>query len=204
MARYPLSVLEGSAADAFGAVLRHHLPVGSRVLDPTFGEGLSWGPALLEQYTVQRTDLRPPWEQDLFSLLHSHPEYEGAFDAVFYDPPYLIGAARTSDPRTQTYGGYDGDEGGLQRFMEAIEDPLRRCLRPGGKIIVKCGDQYVPKLRRFRPWHFYWMQHILSAGLDLIDLYIYRYHRVSPTAFQVKDRPCAVIAHTYFLIGHKP
>lgn len=198
--KYALSCLDGSAADAFRAVLHMHLG-GPRVLDLTYGSGLSWGePELLDTYDVVRSDLQAPYGQDVFTVVRDRPDWHGAFDLVYYDPPWFVDiGTRSHDPREAAYGGYGAND--LERFIAVVPD-LATLVRPGGKIIVKCGDQYHVPTRRLLLHHLRWCETI-ARGFTLVDFYVYRYHRVSPTAYQVKDRPCAIVAHSYFLVGEK-
>jgi hypothetical protein len=41
------------------------------------------------------------------------------------------------------------------------------------------------------------------TNFRIVDAFIFTHHHMSPTAFQVKDRPCSVIMHTYFLVFQK-
>lgn len=196
---YPLSVLEGSANDALGQIISFHVPQGASVLDPTAGDRIMWGRHLAGFYNVTFHDKKEG--QDLFSLLSDHPEYEQAFECIVYDPPYMVGVKESRDPRQNTYGGYGHGEWSLRSFMAAIHDPLSHLLKDDGLLILKCADQFVPDQRVLRLWHYDWMSALLSSGFEIADFYIYRYHRVSPTAFQVKNRPAAVVVHTYFIVA---
>lgn len=200
MARYPTSVLRGSATDAFRTVLQMRTGAGQvRVLDPTYGEGISWGAPTLfdEAIEVVKSDIK--MGQDIFTAVADRQEWHEAFDLIYYDPPWFIDCGTESgDPRAETYGGYG--EQPLQRFIEAVHD-LKMFLRPHGELIVKCSDQYHVPTRRLLLHHLDWCAELRAAEFDLADFYIYPYHRVSPTAYQVKDRPCAVVAHSYFVVG---
>lgn len=197
---YPISCLDGTAAAAFRTVLGFHLE-GDRVLDPTHGDAISWKGAPFPAGLVA-SDIKTG--TDLFMIVASHPEWRGWFDVVFYDPPYLLDVAddETDDKRADAYGGYAHNEMDLLRYMLFVRD-ARALLRVGGKLIVKCQDQYVVATRRLWLHHLNWCAKIQDAGLSLVDFYVYRYNRTSPTAFQVKERPCAVIAHTYFIVAER-
>lgn len=203
MAHYPVSVLDGSAAQAFGEVLTFHLPPASKILDPTFGQGHLWDARVMSDYEVTKSDILPSYNQDLFSLADDHPEYIEYFDGVIYDPPYLIDVQRSNDPRSSDYGNYHHTEDDLRRFMTAVANPLKYLIKPGGKIIVKCSDQYINITRKLHLWHVDWLLAMQRGGYTIVDLFIQRYHRVSPTAYQVKNRPSNIIAHSYLLVGQK-
>lgn len=214
MAKYPTSCLDGSAAHAFGAVLGMHLE-GRRVLDVTYGDGLSWGEGDMFDNTrvysprfgpidvdLTKSDIKPPYAQDLFALVRTRPEWAGVFDLLYYDPPWFIDIEGNSDdPRAEAYGGYGQQTCSLDRYVDAVRD-LAVHLRVGGKIVVKCSDQYHVPSRRLLLHHLQWCASV-RCWYDLVDFYVYRFHRVSPTAYQVKDRPCAVVSHSYFIVGQK-
>ena len=197
--RYPRSVLTGTAAEAFGTVLRFHLD-GEWVLDPTFGDGISWQ-GLVKPSRLVCSDIQEPWRQDVFRLREQHPEYKGAFDLVYFDPPYFACVAASSDERAGAYGGYTQSYADLSALI-GFAPELAWCLRPGGKIILKCGDQYHVPTRQLWLHHLEWCRS-LERAFRLVDFYIYPFHHVSPTAYQVKDRPSAVVTHSYFVVGEK-
>lgn len=198
--RYPRSVLTGSASKAFATVLRFHL-AGERVLDPTFGEGISWQIIDPLPAGLVRSDLKEPWLQDVFRLREQRPEYEGAFDLVYFDPPYFTGVDGSGDERREAYGGYAQATAKLGSFVDFAPE-LAWCLRPGGKIVLKCGDQYHVPSRRLWLHHLRWCA-ALERRFRIIDFYVYPFHHVSPTAYQVKDRPSAIVAHSYFIVGER-
>lgn len=201
MARYPLSVLQGSAQSSLAEILALHFPLKSHILDPTYGDGLMWSDGLLWQYEVASSDIKPPYSQDLFKLTDDHPDLIGRFDGILYDPPYMVGVAKSDDERQDAYGGYAGTEQDLKRYMGALTDPLPKLLKHNGKLILKCADQYVVSERKFYPRHIAWCNALIAGGFNIIDFYVYRYHHISPTAFQVKERPAAVVVHSYFIVG---
>ncbi len=153
---------------------------------------------------VVYSDLRPDIgdSQDIFRIKEERPEWEGAFSMVVYDPPYFVNVRKSKDPRENQYGGYDMTQGRLLRYMQWTGHTAPWLLRKGGKLIVKCADQYVVKERRLRLWHTEWLRFV-GAAFDIVDLFVYPYHRVSPTAYQVKDRPSSIISHTYLIVGQK-
>ena len=85
--------------------------------------------------------------------------------------------------------------------MDTANVKFPKWLKDNGKLIVKCADQYQTKERKFYPHHYTWIRRL--SNFKIIDFFIFTHHRMSPTAFQVKDRPCSVIMHTYFLVFKK-
>ncbi len=200
MAKYPLSVLDGTASEALAQILALHVLPGARIFDPTCGECILWRNIPADLYDVEFSDIAEPYNQDLYLLPTTQPDYLAAFDALIYDPPYMMGIPKSNDPRASVYGGYSGTQEALKRFMQATDKPLSLFLKKGGKILVKCSDQYYVPEKRLYLWHFDWVQ-ALRQRYDIVDFYIYRYHRMSPTAFQVKNRNSNVIVHTYWIVG---
>ncbi len=211
--QYPRSVLTGNAAKAFRTVYDFHR--GRRrgdTLDPTCGDRLWWGRQTnpdAVSYAVPDhvlcSDALPfkgCTQQNLFGIKDQRPEWEGAFSMVVYDPPYFVNVNKSKDPRENLYGGYDMSMNRLFDYMRWTYNTAPWLLNANGKIIVKCADQYVVKDRELKLWHMNWVNYIGEA-FDIVDLFVYPYHRVSPTAYQVKDRPSSIIAHTYFIVGQK-
>lgn len=204
LARYPLSCLDGTAPAAFATVLGMHRG-GGKVLDLTYGTGRSWGERPDDGITLVKADIsggKDVVAQDLFAAVIDRPDWIGAFDVVYYDPPWFVDiGSSTKDPREAAYGGYSGNARSFDEYVTFVAT-LPSFLKPGGKAIVKCSDQFHVPTRRLLLLHVEWVRAV-EAVMDVVDFYVYRYHRVSPTAYQVKDRPCAVIAHSYFIVGQK-
>ncbi len=200
MAKYPTSYQQGTVADVFKNIFTFHVQEGSSVLDPTCGECLSWERVDIFDYDITFSDIKKPYEQDLFDLLEDYPEYKNHFDAIYYDPPYFIDVVKSNDARQD---GYAGTEQDLKKYMDAINYPLNSMLKPNGKLILKCSDQYIVKTREFKLWHYDWIDYLKGAMLEPVDFFVYHYNHVSPTAYQVKDRPASVISHTYYIVAQK-
>lgn len=204
MARYPVSVARGKVSERFQEILNLHFAPGSRILDPTCGEKLLWKEVDDSQYDVTFSDLLPKDErtisQDLFLLPQNHPGWFGSFDGVVYDPPYFFGVPWFDDPRAETYKGYGQTKEDLFRFMRAPDSVFSQLLRSQGKIIIKCSDQYLVSEKKLYLLRYLWLN-ALTPRYDVVDFYIYHHPRVSPTAFQVKNRGSCVIVHTYFIVG---
>jgi hypothetical protein len=72
--------------------------------------------------------------------------------------------------------------------MDTANKKFPELLKEEEKIILKCADQYQTAERRFYPHHHTWIKKL--TNFNITDLLIFTHHRISPTAFQVKDRPC--------------
>jgi len=85
--------------------------------------------------------------------------------------------------------------------MEIANKKFPEWLTEDGKLILKCADQYQTKERKFYSHQNTWINKL--DNFEITDTLIFTHHRMSPTAFQVKNRPCSVIMHTYFLVFNK-
>lgn len=213
MARYPLSHNHDgrkSISEFFHDILNFHVPPGKTVdlLDPTCGKQYLWayfkrkslvtGKSLLENYGVTMfSDIRDLGQNVVMDFRKLR--FNKNFDAIVFDPPYFFGYEGSDDPRKKDYGDYNQTYGDLFGLMESANNLFPSWLKDGGKVILKCSDQYQPKERKFYPHHITWAK-LFSSNFRLADVFIYIHHRMSPTAFQVKNRPCSVIMHTYFLV----
>jgi len=188
-----------------------------RILDPTCGKrylwerfmkrGLRTGKPLIEDYgEVVFSDIRDLGQDvvaDFRDLAKVFDErgVDSKFDCVVFDPDYLFGYKGSDDEREDDYGGYDQTFEELRDKMSDANDVFPKLLKPDGKLILKCSDQYQTDERAFYPLHHYWGNTFSTFGnFWWVDFFIYVHHRMSPTAFQVKDRPCGVIMHTYFMV----
>lgn len=206
--RAPLSLTDKPIGERFKEILLFHVPPPARILDPTCGRKRSWEEILRENFTGRRLidlydvvfcdkrDLGGNIVCDVRSLGLKFGREE--FDAVYYDPPYLYGYEDSKDDRRDDYGDYNQSRQELLELMTLGNEIFPILLRPEGKLIVKCSDMYVVKDRCFDPLHHHWIE--MLTNFILVDVLINMYHAWSPTAFQVKNRPCSVVNHTYFLI----
>jgi len=210
--KYPLSHNRGKMlGDFFYEILTFHIPFSKEktILDPTCGKKHLWvefvkkdpeGEIALDKYgNVVFADI-VDYGQEIISDVNDL-EFGNLFDGIIYDPPYFFGYTGSRDPRRKDYGDYAQNYDDLIRFMDTANLKFPLWLKNDGKLIVKCADQYQTKERKFYPHHYTWIQKLTK--FNLIDLYVFIHHRISPTAFQVKKRPCSVIMHTYFLVFEK-
>lgn len=213
----PFSMLKGKASYQFDTVLSFHVPVGSRILDVTAGSRISWQHVYEpEKYNIVWADIKAgkiddafigePFTNMVFADVHrpyvGHKEWFQSFDAVYYDPPYFFGVERSNDPRKEKYGGYAGTYEDLQEYMQALVH-IKSVLKPGGVILLKCADQYVPREKKLHLHHLAWIEFLRFNGFDIIDFYVGEYSRSSGIAFQVLNRQSSVIKHTYYIVGRR-
>jgi hypothetical protein len=216
--KYPLSIAtKGTVSDFFYDIMMLHIPPtpSTIILDPTCGKrhlwvkflrpklifinGKSW---IIDDYRkVIFSDIKNFGYNNIIDLF-TFPLSNEKVDGIVYDPPYYYNNknTKTDDKRAEDYGDYTHSLRELHLYMKAIDKNLAPLLKPKGKLILKCADQYQPEERKFVPLHIQWAN---STKLRLVDFYVYRHHNFNPTAFQVKKRPCSVIMHTYFMVFQK-
>jgi hypothetical protein len=209
LAKYPISH-NGSKklGQFFKEILTFHIPPSTHktLLDPTCGKRHLWeeylkpslsGVEPIKEYgKVVFSDIRD-YGQEVVNDVNSL-DFDYLFDGIIYDPPYFFGYKGSNDPRRADYGDYVQTLDNLYEFMDTANFKLFDLLKDDGKLIVKCADQYNTKERKFYAHHNTWINRL--SKYEIIDLFIFIHHRMSPTAFQVKNRPCSVIMHTYFLV----
>jgi hypothetical protein len=212
MPKYPISHNGNKKlGEFFKEILTFHIPPSKQkaILDPTCGRkhlceeylkhDLRGENALKEYGKVIFSDIRD-YGQEIVSDVKSL-DFDFQFDGIIYDPPYFFGYEGSDDPRRTDYGDYIQTLDDLIDFMDVANSKFVSLLKDDGKLIVKCADQYNTKERKFYAHHNTWINKL--TNFEIIDLFIFIHHRMSPTAFQVKNRPCSVIMHTYFLVFTK-
>jgi hypothetical protein len=192
-------------------VLEFHLFEGASIIDPTPGERHSWQYYLTES---KRSPFFPPMQFDIrfikddimdFALTKESVREFGMADAIFFDPPYIFGTigqgVAWGDNRQEDYGGYHYGFSEVEKFMKKANEILPDCLKEKGLLFLKYTDVFSLKERKFYFCPPFWSQALWRFGV--IDHYIIQHHHISPTAWQVKDRPCGIVNYTYLTVFRK-
>ncbi len=196
--------LKMSFSQTLQRVLEYHLVEGATIIDPTPGERYSWQYYLTE---VEKPSFFPPMRFDVhfipddistFALTRQHVSEHGKADAVFFDPPYIFGCKRAPDVRREDYGDYDYEFSDVIRFMRQANAVLPDVLKDNGLLFLKFTDVYSVRERKYYFCSPLWMS--AFSHFEVIDHYIIPHHHVSPTAWQVKDRPCSIVNYTYLSV----
>ncbi len=194
-------------SQTFLRVLEYHLPEGAEIIDPTPGEKHSWKYYLRE---IQRCGFFPPKKFTIhfirddissFGETLKHVKKNGPADAVFFDPPYIFGHTQSEDVRREDYGGYNYSFHGIQDLIRKANEILPTCLKKDGLLFLKYTDVFSLAERRFFLCAHLWTETL--SNFRPIDHYIIQHHHVSPTAWQVKDRPCGIVNYTYLTVYNK-
>lgn len=199
-------------ADTFYKILTFHVPLSKEksILDPTCGRRYIWAKFLTPKYQLFETEIPiKQYNKVVFGDIRDFGynivsdikdlSFNQEFDCIVYDPPYIFGCDNSTDARREDYGDYVQSYDQLLWFMDIANEKFPKWLKPNGKLILKCSDQYNVKERKFYPHHITWVERL--TNFNIIDFYIFIQHgRLNPTAFQVKNRESAVIMHSYFMV----
>jgi len=210
--RYPLSCSSGKVEIKLFEILKLYCKKGDKILDPTCGKKYIWG---IKKKSCERKGffIRERYldYELVFSDSNSQEgnivskfqdlKYESFFDVIVFDPPYLFGYPNSKDKRAEDYGGYDGDYEELKEMIGDANVYFYKFLKSHGVLIFKCADMFHVKEKKFYPLHAVWIN--ILSNFELVDVFVYQHHRVSGTSYQVKNRPCSIINHTYFLVFRK-
>lgn len=205
MSKYPMSLRKAATVSLFFKdILELHFGVGSRILDPTCGECLLWKDIDTKLYYIKYSDIKNFGYSKSKFICCDYRElpkrYHGIFDGIVFDPPYLFGVKSPKDEREDTYGGYSQTKEELFKMISEAPKYLHKYLKPGGRLVLKCSDQYYSKEKSFYPLSNRWMNSFTSCYFKNIDIQIFQVHRASPTAWQVKNRNSSVQNYTYFFV----
>ena len=193
-----MSCFDGKLGILLEKILDFHVrPVGKRILDPTCGKRYIWDGFNDPSYEIVYAD-KVDYGYNIVSDLNDL-QFDEPFHGIVFDPPYLFGIEDSKDVREEEYGGYAQTYEELVDFMKRARDKLYTLLVDNGILILKCQDMFHLPTRKFYALHVDWIN-LYTERYSLKDIFVYRYHHVSPTAFQVKDRPCNVINHSYYII----
>ena len=187
----------------FVRVLNFHLSEDAKILDITPGGKYSWQAWLREEKQRKSTlfphkKFRVFWVEENLSSYSYTKSMKEKYDAIFFDPPYIFGLEKSSDQRTEDYGGYNHSFEEIQTMFEKANLALPNVLKPQGKLFLKYTDVFSLQERRFYFLSPVWVKAL--SNFAVIDHYVIAHHHISPTAYQVKNRPCGIVNYTYLSV----
>ncbi len=211
--KYPLSLRETKTVSLFFKdIVELHFQKGAKILDPTCGKRILWDDINLKTYKIYFSDIKDFKYTDVkFSCIDYKKipdRFYQYFDGIVFDPPYLFGIDSKTDKRKDDYGGYSQSIENLFAMIDESSRYLIRYLKIGGKLILKCSDQYYVKDHTFYDLSTNWINAYTDwsmQGVDfkIIDKHIFKNHHISGTAWQVKDRGSSIQNYTYFFVFQK-
>jgi len=187
---------------AFIMILNFHLRNGDSILDPTYGKGLSW-----EEYErnqkLKNSMLWTPKTYDIITKynLEQCVDLSKKFEAIFFDPPYIFDIQKTDDGREENYGEYHHALEDIEQLFQLANITFPSLLIPNGKLFLKYTDVFSMKARKFFFCTMQWIN--IMKNFKVIDHYIIQHHHISPTAYQVKNRPCGIVNYTCLTVLQK-
>lgn len=94
------SAYQGTNDEVFPHILKLYVPVGARVADVTFGQGVFWKNVKKNAYRVKPSDLKMGID------CRSLPYESVSFDGVVFDPPYMHTPGGTAHQNHQNFELY--------------------------------------------------------------------------------------------------
>lgn len=194
-------------SQTFYKTLEYHLHEGAAIIDPTPGEKHSWNYYLTE---MQKPSFLPLMKFDIafikddisnFLKTKKHVSKKGPADAIFFDPPYIFGHKQKKDSRCKDYGGYEHTFKDIENLIINANLELPTFLKEEGLLFFKYTDVFSMGDRKYYFCAFLWPK--ILTNFKVIDHYIIQHHHVSPTAWQVENRPCGIVNYTYLTIFKK-
>lgn len=172
-----------------------YVPVGSVIVDPTYGRGVFYKNVDLRRHTTVFTDLGSGGPR-----LEALPYENDSADAFVLDPPYLNGgvAPKTSLNKCYKNPGHNSYQAVLRMYLRGSLE-AHRVLRQRGVLIVKC-QPCVADHRQY-PIHAHLTMTLPLFGLEIIDEFLLISNQV-PIMRHARQQH-ARKNHSYFLVFKK-
>lgn len=184
-------------------VMEFHLFENATIIDPTPGEKHSWWYYLSHHKGGFFPAMKfcPVFIDDDIITFEKAAQYvaeHGPVDALFFDPPYIFGHKQSRDVRREDYGDYHYSFEEVKDFIASANEKFPALLKPSGLLFFKYTDVFCLDERKFYFCALHWPQEL--SNFKVADHYIIPHHHISPTAWQVKDRPCGIVNYTYLSV----
>ena len=195
-------------ADVFSQILDLHVPIGSKIADVTYGNGVFWKNVDISRYELIATDIANGID------CRNLPYENDSFDVLVLDPPYMEGLLRNNSLHkagTSTYSAFrdyysNGDESNKDgpKWHKAVTDLYYkagiegfRVLKNNGIMIVKCQDEVSAN----RQWltHVEIINFYEQLGFYTKDLFVVVRKNKASIARLIKQKH-ARKNHSYFLV----
>jgi hypothetical protein len=200
-----VSAHQSDNSELFPQILSLYVPVGSRVADVTYGQGVFWRNVPVGSYQVLATDMKTGTD------CRSLPYADSSVDCVVLDPPYMHTPGGTAHHGHQNFEAYyqnnkaESVEG--KKYHEAVLDlyfkasiEAHRVLRLKGILIVKCQDEVCANKQRLT--HIEIANYLSDLGFITEDLFVLVRNN-KPGVSRVIVQKHARKNHSYFLVFRK-
>ena len=155
------STYTGSNSSVLKQILRLYVPIGSHVIDLTYGKGRFWADIPIDDYCLWRNDIAGGCDFAVDALGAGDFFPEDVFGAVVIDPPYAVkpsgksGQVRGADGKrdagsygtTARFGATDAEN---LEWYRSVAAEAHRLLKPDGYLILKTQDQYNGGCQQFK------------------------------------------------------
>ena len=195
-------------ADVFRHIIDLHIPIGAKIADVTYGNGVFWKEIDISKYELIATDIATGVD------CRNLPYENESFDVLVLDPPYMEGLLRNNTSHkagTSTYSTFreyysNGDESNMNgpKWHKAVTDLYNkagiegfRVLKDGGIMIVKCQDEVSAN----RQWltHVEIINYYEQLGFYTKDLFVVVRQNKASISRLIKQKH-ARKNHSYFLV----
>ncbi len=185
----------GANAGLFRRVLKMYVPVGSTVIDATYGKGAFWRESNEGDYVLIKHDISADGV-DFRRLPHD----DDSADAIVLDPPYLNGGAGVKESLNRCYRnpGYNSYEAVLRLYVSGCLEGYR-VLKRNGVLVVKCQPGIADHVQRPINAHLIMMLPLMALRFE--DEFVLT-SQATPIQRHAKQQH-ARKNHSYFLVFRK-
>jgi len=145
-----LTCFNGKTNFVFQRILNFFVKENSKILDLTYGRGLSWE-GLQKEYKIIKLDKRKLGEDILVTDFNDYLQNKenSSFDCIYFDPPYYFKEKiRNFDIKNQLFSNEQEvfwTEDDFNKSLITLKKEVPRFLKIGGVIIIKMMDGYIGK-----------------------------------------------------------
>lgn len=173
-------------------------PVGTRVLDSTYGLGVFWQDGIPAEWRLIGMDINSTKPAGVVADNGALPFGDAAFDVVIFDPPHIVHPWSDWDEAGR-YSIAKG-RGSIAYLFPSFLIEAHRCLAPGGILIAKLADQVHSGRSWFQMGEYVNM--LPFAGLTPCDIVVKVRGRArpQPTGRGVRH---AARRHSYYVVARR-
>jgi tRNA G10 N-methylase Trm11 len=164
-----LSAMIGNNSDIFPQILALYVPVGSKIADVTYGNGVFWAQIDCSKYTLLKSDIQMGIDA------RKLPYNDNSIDCIVIDPPYIYSPMGTIKESISRGYALNAEKGGiLLRTQEDVLELYRLCLKEGYRVLKSGGITIIKTKDTVQSGKQVWMHRKLMAisGFTCEDLFI--------------------------------